>query len=68
MTADTWKTINNRRTLKKKLIDAKSESLCERYQQQYSEVDRQVKCLTRAEKRAYIDGLAEDAEDAAKRN
>ena len=52
MTADTWKVIDDRNTLKKKLIDAKSERLRERYQQQYSEADRQVKRLTRADKRA----------------
>ena len=68
MTADTWKAIDNMRTLKKKLTDAKSERLCEHYQQQYHEADQQVKRLKRADKRAYIDGLAAEAEDAAKRN
>ena len=59
--------INNRHILKK-LTDTKSERLRERYQQQYSEADRQVKCLTRADQRVYTDGLAGDAEDAVKRN
>ena len=68
MTADTRKAVDNRCTLKKKLIDAKSERLQEHYQQQYSEANRQVKHLTRADKRAYIDGLAAEAEDAVKRN
>ena len=45
MRADTWKAIDNRHTLKKKLIDTKSERLHEHYQEQYSEADRQVKCL-----------------------
>ena len=31
ITADTWKAIDNRRTLKKKLIDAKSGRLLERF-------------------------------------
>ena len=39
-----------------------------RYQQRYSEADRQVKRLTRADRRANSDGLAAEAEDAAKRN
>ena len=52
----------------KKLIDAKSEKLRERYQQQYSETDRQVKRLTRADRRSYTNGLAAEAEDASKRN
>ena len=60
--------MDNRRTLKKKLIDAKSERLHEHYQQQYSEANRQVKHLTRADKRANIDGLAAEAEDAVKHN
>ena len=68
MTADTWKAIDNMRTLMKKLTDAKSERLCEHYQQQYHEADQQVKRLKRADKQAYIDGLAAQAEDVAKRN
>ena len=54
MTADAWKAIDSRRNLKRKLIDAKSERLHERYQQQYSEADRKVKRLTRDDKRAHI--------------
>ena len=38
MRADTWKAINNRRSLKK-VTGAKSERLRKRYQQQYSEAD-----------------------------
>ena len=40
----------------------------ERLHERTSEADRQVKRLTGADKRAYIDGLAEDTEDAAKHN
>ena len=68
VTADTWKAIDNMRTLMTKLTDAKSGRLRQRYQQQYSEADRQVKRLIRADTRAYIDGLAAEAEDAAKHN
>ena len=68
MTADIWKAIDNRCTLKKKLTDAKSERLHECYQQQCSEADRVVKCLTGADKQVYIDGLAAKAEDAMERN
>ena len=42
MTADTCKAIDSRHILKKKLIDAKSERLRERYQQRYSEKDQQI--------------------------
>ena len=68
MRTDTLKAIGYGCTLEKKLIDAKSERLRERYQRQHSETDRQVKRLKRADKRAYIDGLAAEAENAAKRN
>ena len=67
MTDDTWKAIDNRRT-PKKLIDAKSERLRERYQQKYSEADRQAKRLTSADSRAFISSRAAEAEDAAKCN
>ena len=40
MRADTWNVIDNRRTLKTKLTDAKSERLCKHYQQQCSEANR----------------------------
>ena len=52
MTADTWKAIENKRNLNKKLIDAKSKRIRERYLQQFSEADRQVKRLTRVGRRA----------------
>ena len=39
MRADTWKNIDNRHSLKEKLIDAKSERVRECYQQRYSEAD-----------------------------
>ena len=68
MRADTRKAIDNRRTLKKKLTDAKSGRLRQRYQQQYSEADWQVKHLTTHDEQVYIDGLAAETEDATKRN
>ena len=68
MRTDTLKAIGYGCTLEKKLIDAKSERLRERYQQQHSEADQQVKRLTRADKRAYIDDLAAEVEDAVKHN
>ena len=52
---------------KEELTDAKSERLCEHYQQ-YREANQPVKCLKSADKQAYIDGLAAEEEDAAKRN
>jgi hypothetical protein len=65
ITANTWQVINTRRELKKKVIDAKSERLKERYAHQYQEANRDVKKLIRADKREYMDSLAKQAEEAA---
>ncbi|KAL9971331.1 hypothetical protein ACROYT_G023842 [Oculina patagonica] len=63
----TLRAIEDRRKLKKKLFDTKSERLQERYKTQYREADRCVKRMARADKRAYIDELASQAENAANR-
>ena len=47
--------------------EARSERLKERYRQQYQEADRTVKRMTRADKRAYMEDLASQAEEAANR-
>ena len=67
ITTDTWKAIENRRALKKRVLETKSERLKERYKQQYREADQTVKRMTRANKRAYMEGLAREAEEAAAR-
>lgn len=67
ITPDTWQAIENRRELKKKVLEAKSERLQERYKGQYRETDRKVKRMVRADKRAYMEDLVKQAEDAAKR-
>ena len=65
ITADTWQAIENRRALKKKVMDTRSERLKERYRRQYRETDRAVKRMTRVDKQAYIEDLASQAEEAA---
>jgi hypothetical protein len=67
ITEDTWQAIENRRTLKKKVLEAKSERLKERYKQQYREANRTVKRMSRTDKRNHINDLASQAEDAAQR-
>ncbi|KAK3515143.1 hypothetical protein QTP70_007459 [Hemibagrus guttatus] len=62
---DTWKTIEERRQIKKKLLDSKSPRLKERITSWYREKDREVKTSTRRDKRRHIEQLAEDAERAA---
>lgn len=52
--------------MKKQFIEANSEKLKERHKQQCQEADRKVKKLaTAADKRAFIDDLGRQAEDAS---
>ena len=67
LTADTWQAIERRRAMKKKVMDTRSERLKERYAQQYREANQTVKRMTRADKRAYMEDLASQAEEAANR-
>ena len=67
ITANTWQAIENRKALKKRIMESKSERLKERYQQQYREAEQTVKRMTRTDKRAYMEDLASQAEEAASR-
>ena len=68
MLSDTWKAIESRRRLKKKVMDSKSQQLKERHQDMYRAANKEVKRRTRADKRKYIENLASQAEEAAARN
>ena len=68
MSSDTWKAIESRRILKKKVMDSKSQRLKERHQEMYRAANKEVKRRTRADKRKYIENLASQAEEAAARN
>ena len=68
MSSDTWKAIESRRRLKKKVMDSKSQRLKERHQEMYRAANKEVKRRTRADKRKYIENLASQAEEAAARN
>lgn len=64
---DTWKTVENRRALKKKVNETKSERLKEKYRKQYQETNKAVWRKARADKRAYLEDLASQAEEAARK-
>ena len=68
MSSDTWKAIESRRRLKKKVMDSKSQRLKERHQEMCRAANKEVKRRTRADKRKYIENLASQAEEAAARN
>lgn len=67
ITTDTLQAISTRRKLKKQLFDAKSERLKERYKLSYQQADKEVKRLAKLDKRAFMDNLASQAEEAASR-
>ena len=58
MSSDTWKAIESRRRLKKKVMDSKSQRLKERHQEMNRAANKEVKHRTRADKRKYIENLA----------
>ena len=60
-----WEEIQERRKLKKKVNDAKSEILRKRWLKKYGEKNKMVKrCLTRAKKQ-WADDVANETENAA---
>ena len=64
---ETWKAIEERRKIKQKLIETKSERIKEKRQEEYRTADKKVKNLARNDKRAYLEDLAQQAEEAAKK-
>ena len=64
---DTWTAIEERRKIKSKTLQTRSERLKERYQQEYTEANKKVKRLARENKRAYMEEQATEAENAASR-
>ena len=67
ITPDTWQVIEERRQLKKKINDSKSARLREKYRAAYTETNRRVKRKIRTDKRAYMEDLAKEAEEAAQK-
>ncbi|RUS68515.1 hypothetical protein EGW08_023723 [Elysia chlorotica] len=67
ISAETWETIEDRKDLKRKAMETKSERLKEQYREQYREAEKTVKRKTRADKRAFMDDLASQAEKAVGR-
>jgi len=61
----TWKKVEQRKEKKGKILATKSERIKERLQTEYRELDKEVKRGTRADKKAYTERLAEEAETAA---
>ena len=64
---DTWKKIEERKAIKQRINSTKSERIKDQLRGRYSLLDKEVKSLARADKRAYVDELANEAEAASGR-
>ena len=62
---DTWKTIDEWKETKKKINDTKSQQIKEQLQTRYSTLDKEVDRKTKADKKAFIANLADEAETVA---
>ena len=63
---ETFDKIDERKELKRKILDKKNIEERTRLEREYQEKDREVKRSARRDKRAFINQLAQSAEDAAK--
>ena len=64
---DTWKKIEDRRQIKAKINNARSERLKEQLQTKYSVKNKEVKKSARQDRKVYYEELASEAEEAARR-
>ena len=65
ISTESWRKIKQRRKLKKKIGDARSERLKDRAKDDYREKGKELKRSLRKDKRDWINGVANEAEDAA---
>ena len=63
----TWDKIEERRVMKQRMNSTKSERIKNQLKIHYSNLNKEVKQMTRADKKTYVDNLAEEAEQAAGR-
>ena len=61
----TWKKIEERRKLKERSLNTKSKRIQEQVEAEYKIKDKEVKKSARADKRTYIEEMAQEAEQAA---
>jgi hypothetical protein len=64
---DTWRAIEERKKMKAKISECKSERLKARQRERYQQSNTRVKRLARRDKRLHLEELAKEAEDAAGR-
>ena len=64
---DTWDKIEERKTMKIRIDSTMSERVKGQLKQKYSELDKEVKQLTKKDRIEYVEDLASEAEEAARR-
>ncbi|PVD27885.1 hypothetical protein C0Q70_10460 [Pomacea canaliculata] len=65
---ETWKKIDERKSAKQKINSTRSELMKEQHRQRYTKLSKDVKKMTKTDKRVYIETLATEAEIAARKN
>ena len=63
----TWEKIETRRRVKQQISSTQSERVRDQLSRKYSELDREVKKMTKLDKRKFVERLAEEAEEATGR-
>ena len=64
---ETWEKIETRREVMQRLNSTQSEQICDQLRRKYSELDCEVRKMTKLDKRKLVERLAEEAEEAAGR-
>ena len=64
ITTNTWKKIEDRKEKKRKILSTRSARLKAQMKESYRTLDKEVKRSTRAEKKRYIEKIAEEAQTA----
>ncbi len=65
ISASTWQKVEERKQLKAKMLNSKSQRLLEKTKMSYKNKDREVKRSARRDKRVFVEHLASEAEKAA---
>ena len=63
----TWEKIETRRRVKQQISSTQSERVRDQLSRKYSELDREVKKMTKLDKRKFVERLAKEAEEATGR-
>ena len=67
LSTDTWRRIEERKTIKSKILNTKSKIIQEQLQLEHSIKDKEIRQSTLHDKRAHVDNIAMEVETAVKR-